>query len=291
MRRARVLDKGWTFQGRDGQRQSVNLPHTWNNVDGQDGGNDYLRGKCTYEKNFPNPEYETGERVYLEFRGVNASASVELNGQAVGTHDGGYSTFRFDVTEILEEENHLTVRADNSVNDRVYPQKADFTFYGGIYREVFLRVVPAEHFSMDHLGGEGIKITPTVQGEDGTVRVETYHKISGATVRVRLLDREGREVAAGDSVDVAAGDSGDTTGDGSDIILTIPAVHLWDGVNDPYLYTAEAILLRDGVELDRVSARFGVRSFRVNPDKGFFLNGRPYPLHGVSRHQDWKGIG
>ena len=180
------------------------------------------------------------------------------------------------MTDLLQAENALTVRVDNSVNDRVYPQKADFTFYGGIYRDVLLRIVPAEHFDLDYFGGEGLKITPTVEGKDGKVRMEAFHNVPDAEVRVRLLDRDGNTAAEGT---------------GKDVALTIPNVHLWDGVKDPYLYTAEAVLLRDGAELDRVSARFGVRSFRVDPDRGFFLNGRSYPLHGVSRHQDWKGIG
>ena len=276
MRREIAINESWAFRGPDGQEQTVNLPHTWNGVDGQDGGNDYWRGSCTYTRTFPAPETADGERVYLEFRGVNASASVELNGTAVGTHDGGYSTFRWDVTDALEAENRLTVRVDNSVNDRVYPQKADFTFYGGIYRDVLLRIVPADHFDLDTFGGEGLKVTPTVQGKDGSVRVETFHSVDGAEVRVRLLDADGNAAAEGTGTDAA---------------LTIPNVHLWDGVKDPYLYTAEAVLLRDGAERDQVSARFGVRSFRVDPDRGFFLNGRSYPLHGVSRHQDWKGIG
>ena len=276
MRRAELLNQGWLFTDGGGQEQAVDLPHTWNNVDGQDGGNDYWRGSCTYRKSFPKPDLADNERAYLEFRGVNASAAVELNGTAVGQHDGGYSTFRWDVTDLLTAENQLTVQVDNSVNDRVYPQKADFTFYGGIYRDVLLRIVPAEHFDLDYLGGEGLMVTPTVSGTEGRVRVKAFHKVPDAQVRIRLLDAEGVDVAHGE---------------GTDAELAIPDVHLWDGIRDPYLYTAEVTLLRDNVELDQVSCRFGVRSFRVDPDKGFFLNGRPYPLHGVSRHQDWKGLG
>lgn len=126
------INKDWVFTGPDGSTRPVNVPHTWNSVDGQDGGNDYWRGTCVYEKNFPRPDFAPDQRVYLEFQGVNASAAVELNGSEVGSHDGGYSTFRWDVTDLLQAENRLTVRADNSRNDRVYPQKADFTFYGGI---------------------------------------------------------------------------------------------------------------------------------------------------------------
>ena len=276
MRKNININKNWSFTGPDGHTAAVDLPHTWNNIDGQDGGNDYWRGTCVYEKSFPKPDFGADQRVYLEFQGVNASARVELNGQAVGAHDGGYSTFRWDVTDLLRAENALTVHVDNSVNDRVYPQKADFTFYGGIYRDVNLIVVSRCHFDLDYFGGPGLKVTPTVEGSDGRVRVETFHRAENAAVTVRLLDGAGKTVAEGT---------------GTDCTLTIAKVHLWEGVKDPYLYTCQADLLVDGKAVDQVSARFGVRTFSVDPEKGFFLNGRPYPLHGVSRHQDWRGIG
>ncbi|MCD7918431.1 MAG: glycoside hydrolase family 2 protein, partial [Clostridiales bacterium] len=277
MKRTINLNQSWQFTGKDGVAVPVDVPHTWNNIDGQDGGNDYYRGACVYEKQFPAPDYDPAtERVYLEFRGVNASAEVILNGATVMTHDGGYSTFRADVTDVLKADNALTVKADNSVNDRVYPQKADFTFYGGIYRDVLLRVVNKVHFDLDYFGGEGLQVTPKVDGANGKVQVKTWHNGENAAVSVRLLDGEGAEVASGR---------------GDDVTLTIPSVHLWNGVKDPYLYTAVATLTVDGQAVDEVSARFGVRTCRVDPQEGFFLNGKSYPLRGVSRHQDWKGLG
>ena len=276
MRKTIILNAGWSFTGPDGNAAAVDLPHTWNSVDGQDGGNDYWRGTCVYEKTFPRPDFAPDQRVYLEFQGVNASARVELNGSEVGAHDGGYSTFRWDVTDLLQAENRLTVHVDNSRNDRVYPQKADFTFYGGIYRDVSLILVNQCHFDLDDYGGPGLKVTSTVNGSNGQVRVETFHHAENAAVAVRLLDGDGRAVAEGT---------------GTDCTLSISKVRLWDGVKDPYLYTCEAELTVDGSVVDRISTRFGVRTFSVDPQKGFFLNGRPYPLHGVSRHQDWKGIG
>ena len=174
MRREIELKKGWVFTGRDGKAVKVDLPHTWNAVDGQDGGNDYYRGTCHYSTTFAAPDLDSKtQRVYLEFQGVNSSAEVVLNGQKVMSHDGGYSTFRADVTEFLTKENKLEVAVDNSVNDRVYPQKADFTFYGGIYRDVLLRIVSNEHFEMDYYGGDGVMVTPTVEGKDGKVHVES----------------------------------------------------------------------------------------------------------------------
>ena len=276
MRKTELLNQDWTFVYHDGTCTSVNIPHTWNNLDGQDGGNDYYRGTCQYRKTFHKSDFGAKERFYLEFRGVNASAKVILNGATVATHDGGYSTFRVDVTEHLKEENDLVVEVDNSVNDRVYPQKADFTFYGGIYRDVTLLTVNENHFDLDYFGGPGIAVTPTVAGKDSSVRVQSWHNAPSGTVCVKLLDHRGNVVASGE---------------GTDSVMTISNVHLWDGIEDPYLYSCVATLTVDGVEVDQVSTRFGVRTFRVDPKEGFFLNGRSYPLRGVCRHQDWKGIG
>ena len=161
MRRIEKLMQGWSFTGRDGDRQAVSLPHTWNGKDGQDGGNDYYRGTCVYDNTFAKPQFdEETERVYLQFHGVNASAKVILNETEVKEHHGGYSTFRVDVTDELEDKNQIVVEVDNSVNDRVYPQKADFTFYGGIYRDVEVLIVNKEHFDLDYYGGPGLTVTP-----------------------------------------------------------------------------------------------------------------------------------
>ena len=276
MRKVELLNQDWTFVYHDGTRTNINIPHTWNNLDGQDGGNDYYRGTCQYYKTFPKPVFEPQERIYLEFRGVNASAKVVLNGQAVATHHGGYSTFRADITEYLQEENQLMVEADNSVNDRVYPQKADFTFYGGIYRDVALLTMHEHHFDLDYFGGPGIAVTPTVVDKDSSVRVQSWHNAPGAKVCVKLEDHQGNVVASAE---------------GADTTMTISNVHLWDGVEDPYLYRCVATLLVDGKATDEISTHFGVRTFHVDPKEGFFLNGRSYPLRGVCRHQDWKGIG
>ena len=278
MRKILQINKDWQFTGPDGNQVAVDVPHTWNAVDGQDGGNDYWRGTCLYEKDFIKPQFAADERIYLEFRGVNASAKVELNGREIGTHDGGYSTFRWDVTDHLQEKNHLRVWADNSRNDRVYPQKADFTFYGGIYRDVFLITVNEKHFDMDHFGGPGIKVTarPAEGYTRGEVRVETYTNCEEGKVTVRILDADGKIVAEGA---------------GRDAQMRIEHVKLWNGVKDPYLYTAQAVLTADGRDVDCVETRFGVRDFATDPKTGFYLNGKSYPLHGVSRHQDRKRIG
>ena len=276
MREITKIMKGWEFTGPDGTTTTVDLPHTWNARDGQDGGNDYWRGTCIYRTRFAAPQFNTAsQQVWIQFDGVNASAHVVLNGSPVCNHDGGYSTFRANITELLRDENELTVEVDNSKNDRVYPQKADFTFYGGIYRDVSLMVVSKNHFTLDYFGGPGIRITPTVQGTDASVQVTTWHDGEGE-VCIELLDAAGNTVA---------------TGKGPDITLTIFNAHLWNGVKDPYLYSCKARLVVNGTVEDETTTRFGVRSFKVDPKKGFFLNGKSYPLHGVSRHQDRKGLG
>lgn len=277
MRKMIKLMEDWLFTHHNGESRRLDLPHTWNALDGQDGGNDYFRGTCTYEKDFAKPDFDAqSECVYLQFHGVNASAKVILNGQTIGKHDGGYSTFRLDITEELQKENHLLVEVENSVNTRVYPQKADFTFYGGIYRDVELVTLSKAHFDMDYAGGSGMKVTPAVCGKDAKIQVETWTNCPEAEVHIVLLDGEGREVAKGI---------------GQNVTLEVKDVHLWDGLADPYLYVVKASLVKEGRAVDEIFVTTGVRTFEFSPKDGFHLNGRPYPLHGVSRHQDYKEIG
>ena len=276
MRSTTKLMENWQFTGPDGKTAAVTLPHTWNNIDGQDGGNDYWRGTCTYKTQFAAPAFDAAtQQVWLQFEGVNASAKVTLNGQEIMTHDGGYSTFRADITALLAENNDLVVAVDNSKNDRVYPQKADFTFYGGIYRDVTLLVVNKNHIAMNYLGGCGVQITPTVSGSKADIAVKSWVEGEGE-IEFSILDAAGAEVL---------------TGGGTDTTVTLEHPHLWDGVRDPYFYICAVRLVLNGEVQDEVRQRFGVRSFSVDPKKGFFLNGRAYPLHGVSRHQDRKGLG
>ena len=276
MRKEQLINENWLFRYHDGTETVVNIPHTWNNIDGQDGGDDYYRGTCVYEKDFCAPAFGENERLYIEFAGVNASAKVIINGKTVTVHDGGYSTFRADITDCVKVDNHMIVEVDNSKNDRVYPQKADFTFYGGIYRDVKLIVVNQYHFNMDYFGGRGLAVCPEVGGEDAAVWVRTWHNAEDGKVEVVLKDADGNVVG---------------TGDDTDETIVIEKAHLWHGIIDPYLYTCEATLFVGEKAVDFVSCRFGVRSFRIDSQKGFFLNGKEYPLRGVCRHQDWKGIG
>ena len=262
----------------------VNLPHTWNAIDGQDGGNDYTRGLCWYVKTLSREEIPQNKRLFLEINGANSSADLYVNGAHIAHHDGGYSTWRADITDAAGTSGDvlLVLGVDNSAKETVYPQMADFTFYGGLYRDVNLIAVPESHFDLTYYGGPGIAVTPVMEGDDARVTTHVYLTDAqpSQTLHYVLRDGEDREIA---HADLSAQQTQWET--------VIPKAHRWDGRKDPYLYTAEVTLIDGDVGLDRVSARFGCRSFAIDPQKGFFLNGRSYPLHGVSRHQDRWGIG
>ncbi len=264
----------------------VNLPHTWNAIDGQDGYGDYYRGTAYYAKTFSRSDFtegrdDSGKLYYLEFRGANSSATVYVNGKELASHDGGYSTWRVNITDVMQDDNLVVVAVDNSPNDRVYPQTADFTFYGGLYRKVSVIQVEESHFDLDYCGGPGIKVTPEINGKDAKVEVEVY--LTNAMADQNLV----YTIKAQDGTVVA-----EKTVPASETVVTfdIEGIHLWNGRKDPYLYSAEVALEKDGV-IDAVTTRFGCRTFSIDPDKGFFLNGESYPLRGVSRHQDRWGIG
>ena len=275
MRYITNFNSDWEFSlHSDDNWEKVTLPHTWNNLDGQDGGNDYYRGKCTYRKTILKKDLPLGEEHYLEINGANLSSVVYLNGEKLKSHDGGYSTYRVRLKD-LRDENILEVTVDNSPSDRVYPQTADFTFYGGLYRDVRLISLPSSHFSLENLGTPGIKATPDVKG---TLDVEVEVDGDYDSILYTLLDREGRVVAEENSRETK-------------VTLSVPSPHLWNGRKDPYLYYIKAELLKGEERLDEVGSEIGFRSFRIDPERGFILNGEEYPLRGVSRHQDRKDKG
>ena len=284
MRKILNINKGWAFlkdmpqvPGSSEGAELVDLPHTWNALDGQDGGNDYFRGSCCYIRSVSAEELPQADRYYLEINGANSSADVYLDGEKLAHHDGGYSTWRVDITK--NPTGQIAIVVDNAANDRVYPQTADFTFYGGLYRNVNIIAVNTTHFDLEFFGGTGIQVTPVMAGKDARVEVRTYAKDLQAGDRIvcRILDGSGQPVAQAECQGSAE--------------FTISDAHLWHGRKDPYLYTAEAVILRSSEIIDRVTARFGCRSFEIDPEKGFILNGEIYPLRGVSRHQDRLGIG
>ncbi len=285
MRKVLNINENWLFAKnttdinlRDGV--SVNLPHSWNAEDGFDGGNDYFRGSCLYVKNIKKADLPEADCYYLELRGANSSADVYLNGNKLAHHDGGYSTWRVNLTDALVEENELAIVVDNAANEEVYPQMADFTFYGGLYRNVNLIATNKTHFDLDYYGAPGIKITPEIVEKDAKVEVEVYttELLDGQKIVYTLYDKEENELQKIESTD-------------KKVVFEIKDVHLWNGRKDPYLYCCEAEIVCGDEVLDNVCSRFGCRTFKIDPDNGFILNGEEYPLRGVSRHQDRWGVG
>lgn len=290
MRTTSLFNSGWRFIKEDvgleslssAKFEAISLPHTWNAIDGQDGGNDYYRGRCWYTNEYITPELGT-DRIYLEFEGANSIAEVYVNSVLATRHEGGFSRFRCDITSLLKpvgEKNDIVVSVDNGANDNVYPQFADFTFFGGIYRNVSIIRVNESHFDLDYLGAPGIAVNAKPEGEKAAVTVTVYltNVKPSQTVRVAICGENAPEAVVQNVID-------------GEFRFEIADPHLWNGVKDPYCYTAVATLLEGEKELDKVETIFGVRSFSVDPEKGFILNGKEYPLRGVCRHQDRKDKG
>ena len=260
--------------------EAVNVPHCWNAVDGQDGGNDYWRGTAYYAKSIAKADLPEAQCYYLEINGANSSADVYLNGSHLAHHAGGYSTWRVDLPGTMADENLLVIAVDNAANDRVYPQMADFTFYGRLYRNVNIIAVPESHFDLDYFGAPGIKVTPVMEEKDAKTEVEVFltNTKEGQIIRYTLMNKEGKVLGTKDTAD-------------KKVIFRIKNAHLWHGRKDPYLYSVKAELVEGEEVLDTVSTRCGCRSYKIDPENGFILNGEEYPLRGVSRHQDRWGLG
>ena len=272
----------------------VQIPHTWNAIDGANGFA-YHKGACWYRKEFTIDDSAQGNKVYVEFEGANSITDVYLNGQHLGQHRGGYSTFRFDLTEAIDfdAKNTLAVKVDNTVVDDVYPQMADFTFYGGIYRDVNLVIANPVHFDlMDH-GSKGIYVIQEEVNEENaalTIKsliVNDSEEDKKVRLWVDLLDAEGENIAyAAKEVTLVAG--------GRKVVevpLVIENPILWNGRKNAYMYEARVSMESFNDVIDELTIPFGVRYFEVDAEKGFFLNGEHLALHGVSRHQDRKDMG
>ena len=293
MRNIINLNQNWRFKQEDaGLPQTlpsdwaeVNLPHTWNAVDGHDGNGSYDRGKYWYAKSFDTPRQPlAGGRVYVEVLAAGQQATVYVNGSEVTYHEGGYSVFRADITDLCKDEgeNLLVIACSNENKSSVYPQSADFTFYGGLYRGVNLISVPEVHFDLDYYGGPGVMVTPKPCDCGGaSFELEAFVKNpdENFTVMYAVKDAEGQEVAG--AVRPA---------DNTKVTVYVPDAKKWE-IDDPYLYTVTATLQRRNEAYDEVNIKAGVRSFSCDPDKGFIINGKEIPLRGVSRHQDqmYKG--
>ena len=287
------ISKGWRFLQKEAPMPEslpadwpvVDLPHTWNAVDGHDGSGGYDRGSYWYVREFDTPRQPLpGGRVYVQVRAAGQEAEVYVNSRKACGHKGGYSLFRADVTELCREDgpNLLCILCSNKERTGIYPQAADFTFYGGLYRGVDILSLPGTSFDADFAGGDGFDVS-ALPGEDGSAEFELRSFITNPgpdyTVFYNIYDREGR---------LAVGAC--RPSESPNVVLSVPGAHLWSP-DDPYLYTVTAQIQRRNEVVDELTVKAGVRSFSVDPEKGFILNGKPLPLRGVSRHQDrlYKG--
>ena len=273
-------DHGWT---------EVTLPHTWNAIDGEDGGGNYAKGDGWYRKDFAaDPRWE-GQRVFLDFGGANRVAEVWLNGRRLGEHRGGYARFRFDATEALnlKGKNVVAVRVNNELNG-IVPLGGDFTFWGGLHRDVALIVVSPTHIALNDYGSPGVYLSTTALDDDhADVRVRTLiERPSGPAapvdVRVTVRDPKGTVVAQTTS----AGTGGDANASSTEQTVRIASPHRWNGRADPFLYQVTVELVAGGRAIDSVVQPLGLRTITVDPERGLFLNGRHLDAHGVNRHQD-----
>lgn len=293
MRTIISLNSNWRFIREDAglpaslpeNWQKIDLPHTWNAVDGNDGNGAYYRGACWYAKEFDTPELLAGYRLYVEIPAASQSGRVVVNGTEVAYHEGGYSNFRADITDALSSDgkNLLAVCVSNAETTHIYPQMADFTFYGGLYRGLNLITVPNTHFDLDHWGAQGLTVQAKPDGTGAVISLRSWavNADENYTVRYQITDNQGKIAAEvwRPAVQPSAAE------------IYLPDAHLWQGVDDPYLYTCKASLVRRNETVDEVECSFGIREFCVDPEKGFFLNGKSMPLRGVSRHQDKLGKG
>ena len=287
------LNGTWQFTKQDPRNKDTNwdtvtVPHTWNNIDGQDGGNDYYRGICFYRKTVEVDDHNGP--IYLEFEGVNSIATVYWNGTELGTHKGGYSTFRFDVTSVVNlGANDLLVMVDNRHHEDVMPLIADFTFYGGIYRDCSLVYTSNLHFDLAHKGAPGVYVSQTkITDDQATFRVDAYIKNEQedvtATIELVVLDATDKVVLQR-SHEVLV-----STHSHVSLEETLADPILWNGIRNPYLYQVRITLLVHNTVVDERIIPTGFRYFHMD-DEAFYLNGTRLRLNGVSRHQDRWQIG
>ena len=292
-REVKSINDSWEFRmPAEEQWTRVNLPHTYN-LDAYH-NRDYYRGEGLYRRTLVVPEVEHGRRYYLKFDAASKAAEVRLNGQPVGNHAGGYTAFTLDITDHIQRENQLEVTVDNGRKD-ITPISADFTFWGGIYRDVWLVSVPDCHFNMGNMGSGGVFVTtPEVSAERAvlTVRSEVTNdapEVCTLEVHNRLYDPQGRLLQTErQKVRLKAGET-------RSVECTPDAVEqpsLWSP-ESPSLYVLETALVdpKTGRELDKQTNKVGFRWFSFDGNKGFFLNGKPYKLRGVNRHQDQWPVG
>ena len=309
-RQDQILTDGWKFIKDDAgltaapdSWQSVTIPHTWNTKSADEGDHKgdphfksgYYRGACWYAKSLDIPAGWQGKRVFIRFEAASLVSKTYLNGQLLGEHRGGFTAFCYELTPLLHfgAANDLRVQVDNSGQKDVPPLSGDFNVDGGIYRPVHLIVTDPVCISPLDLASPGVFFT-TKSLTDTAAQIEVTTMVSNGggspvqlQVKTDIADAGGRYVAT--QTQPAWVGAGSTASVLSTISLASP--HRWDGRRDPYLYTATVSLVRGGGVADSVVQPLGLRTVAISEEKGFLLNGRPYPIHGVNRHQDWGDQG
>ena len=284
----------------DSNWERVSLPHTWNDKDGcsgctgiDEGGEHYYRGMGGYRKTFHFSKEEfLGRRIFLEFEGANTVAELFVNGISAGVHKGGYAAFRFDITELvkLDEDNIIAVKVNNAPTDYIAPitNQGDFTKMGGLYRDVNLIAVSPVHIDLMDYGAAGIYCTPQYITDEHAdiqllVKIANDSAVDGrVTVKAEIKGSAGNIAAEGETAcDIFAGEKTKT-----ELILKLKTPVLWDGTKNPSLYSTKISLLQEGKSVDEYTQTFGVRTYHIDPEAGFFLNGKYLDLHGVNYHQD-----
>ncbi|MEI6077611.1 MAG: glycoside hydrolase family 2 TIM barrel-domain containing protein [Verrucomicrobiota bacterium] len=289
----------WRFQNREATNafplssaetgwQLITLPHCWGWGQAQVTKN-YYRGPGWYRRVL-DVKPEEGKRYFLRFEAAATAADVFLNGQKIGQHRGGFGAFGFEITEALNAngQNVIAVRVSNAPEPDIAPLSGDFCVFGGLYRPVHLLVADTVCFTpLDHASPGVAWLQTKVSAKEAIIDV-TAHVSNGSksaadrTLTVKLVDSAGKVVASESrQVHIEPGITPPFR-----LQLKVPRPHLWNGLADPYLYRAVAELSVNGTVRDTVEQRLGLRSYYVDPDKGFFLNGKPYRIRGVCRHQD-----
>jgi hypothetical protein len=294
---------------------TVDIPHTWNATDAQDGGGNYLRSVGWYRKSIPWDASYEGKRIYLELLAASLQAECFVNGASAGTHKGGYNAFRFDITELLTDSNNvIVIKVDNRTTQDIIPLSGDFSVFGGIYRSLFLIVAEPVHVDLNDSGSNGLYLT-TSDVSTASAKLEIKARVvnessQAQTVNLRAVLRHPDTFEAiaeipnpifdpeamkpgGDAIEtleetgitIPAGDSYEFKRQ-----VTVDNPHLWDGKTDPYRYLVDFTVADGNAVIDSVSDYVGFRFFSAD-NTGFYLNGRHYPLRGVNRHQDWKDKG
>ena len=285
------LNDGWQYapvdNGVTGAWQAVNLPHSWNAKDTLDGDHKYRMGVGLYRKELDLTP-EPGRRYYLRFEGANIKSWVSVNGRPAGEHRGGYTAFAYEITPLLQPgKNLVEVKVDNSLDREIMPLYCDYNFYGGIYRSVWLIETGSASIAVTDCASPGVYLSPkkvTAEKAELEFMARLTGPAEGAFVRFSVLDADGNRLQL---VEASPAPAGDWLEARAPVVIDSP--HLWNGVADPYVYRVRTELILGKDTLDVVDQPLGLRFYRMDPDQGFFLNGKPYRLHGVNRHQDRDG--